>query len=219
MLIKPSTREFWKRANTIKGYPLAEKIQGFFYLRWPHFYIATATGSNWLGKLSDKFSAAKRKIFPPAPRKPGQISFADTYHGKVVPLQAARELVSVKENICISDLEKVIPYELARTIVLDHPDHIVALDCPCRVARENPCLPLDVCLIVVSPLPVSPWNTTPSARGKSPALKPWRSLKPKTNADMCTTPSLKKRCWNVFTLFATAAPAAAAPCRRTGTAP
>lgn len=151
MMIKPSTREFWKQANAIKGYPLAEKIHGYFYLRWPHFYIATATGSNWVGKLSDKVSAAKRKIFPPRPRKPGQITFADTYHGKVVPLQAARELVSVKENICVSDLEMVIPYELARTIVLDHPDHIVALDCPCRVARENPCLPLDVCLIVGEP--------------------------------------------------------------------
>ena len=81
----------------------------------------------------------------------GRSPFADTYHGKVIPLQTARELVSVKENVCVGDLEKVIPYQLARTIVLDHPDHIVALDCPCRVARENPCLPLDVCLIVGEP--------------------------------------------------------------------
>lgn len=151
MMIKPSTRDFWKRANAIKGYPLAEKIHGYFYLRWPYFYIATGTGSNWLGKLGDKIISAMHKVFPPAPPKPGQITFADTYHGKVVPLQAARELVSVKENICVGDLEKVIPYQLARTIVLDHPDHIVALDCPCRVARENPCLPLDVCLIVGEP--------------------------------------------------------------------
>ena len=90
------------------------------------------------------------KLFPP-PAKPGQITLSDTYHGKVIPLQTARELVSVKENVCVGDLEKVIPYQLARAIVLDHPDHIVALDCPCRVARENPCLPLDVCLIVGEP--------------------------------------------------------------------
>jgi Pyruvate/2-oxoacid:ferredoxin oxidoreductase delta subunit len=151
MMIKPSTREFWKRANAIKGYSLAEKIHGYFYLRWPYFYIATGTGSNRLGKFGDRVFSAMHKVFPPAPPKPGQISFADTYHGKVVPLSAARELVSVKENICVGDLEKVIPYQLARTIVLDHPDHIVALDCPCRVARENPCLPLDVCLIVGEP--------------------------------------------------------------------
>ena len=151
MMIKPSTRDFWKRANAIKGYPLAEKFHGYFYLRFPYFYIATGTGSNRLGKFGDKVISAIHKVFPPAPTKPGQITFADTYHGKVVPLQTARELVSVKENICINDLEKVIPYQLARAIVLDHPDHIVALDCPCRVARENPCLPLDVCLIVGEP--------------------------------------------------------------------
>ncbi len=44
-----------------------------------------------------------------------------------------------------------MPYALARDIVLKHPDHIVALDCPCRAARPNPCLPLDVCLIVGEP--------------------------------------------------------------------
>ena len=151
MMIKPSTREFWKRANAIKGYPLAEKIHGYFYLRFPYFYIATGTGSNRLGRIGAKVIATIQKVFPPAPKKPEQITFVDTYHGKVVPLQTARELVSVKENICVNDLEKVIPYQLARAIVLDHPDHIVALDCPCRVARENPCLPLDVCLIVGEP--------------------------------------------------------------------
>jgi Pyruvate/2-oxoacid:ferredoxin oxidoreductase delta subunit len=35
--------------------------------------------------------------------------------------------------------------------VLNDPDHIVALDCPCRAARSDPCLPLDVCLIVGEP--------------------------------------------------------------------
>jgi Pyruvate/2-oxoacid:ferredoxin oxidoreductase delta subunit len=69
----------------------------------------------------------------------------------VIPLQTARELVSVKENIRVEDLEKVIPYQLARALILDHPESLVALDCPCRVAREHPCLPLDVCLIVGEP--------------------------------------------------------------------
>ena len=31
------------------------------------------------------------------------------------------------------------------------PDHIVLLDCPCRMARKDPCLPLDVCLIIGEP--------------------------------------------------------------------
>ena len=34
---------------------------------------------------------------------------------------------------------------------MKNPDRIAVLDCPCREARENPCRPLDVCLIVGDP--------------------------------------------------------------------
>jgi ferredoxin len=79
------------------------------------------------------------------------VTFADTYHGKVMPLESAKRLVTVGCEIDVRELERVIPYALARDIVLRHPDHIVALDCPCRVVRPEPCLPLDVCLIVGEP--------------------------------------------------------------------
>ena len=151
MPISPSTRKYWTEANRIKDYPLSEKLHGYFYLRFPFFYIATATASNGLGKFGAKLINLINKVFPPKPAKPGQITFADTYHGKVVPLQTAKELISVKQNIKVDDLEKVIPYQLARSLILEHPESLVALDCPCRVARENPCLPLDVCLIVGEP--------------------------------------------------------------------
>jgi ferredoxin len=45
----------------------------------------------------------------------------------------------------------VIPYAKARDIILKNPDHILALECPCRSARPNPCLPLDVCLVIGDP--------------------------------------------------------------------
>jgi len=81
----------------------------------------------------------------------GEVTFADTYHGKVVTLASATRLVSVNQDVDLGDLEHVIPYKLARDIVLQHPDHIAVLDCPCRVSRKEPCLPLDVCLIVGEP--------------------------------------------------------------------
>lgn len=151
MPIHPSTRKFWQEANRINGYPLFEKLHGYFYLRFPYFYIATGTGSNRPGKFSAKVIALFGKLFPARTAKPGKIGFADTYHGKVVTLETARQLVSVKENIRVQDLEKVIPYQLARSLIMENPQSLVALDCPCRVARENPCLPLDVCLIVGEP--------------------------------------------------------------------
>jgi ferredoxin len=68
-----------------------------------------------------------------------------------MPLESARRLVMVNENVVLHDLERVIPYTKARDIVLSNPQHILALECPCRVSRPNPCLPLDVCLIIGEP--------------------------------------------------------------------
>ncbi len=79
------------------------------------------------------------------------MSFADTYHGKVVPLETAEQLVHLHDGFTVPDLEQVIPYKRARSIIMKNPDRIAVLDCPCRVSREHPCLPLDVCLIVGDP--------------------------------------------------------------------
>jgi ferredoxin len=64
---------------------------------------------------------------------------------------AAEQLVTLDDAVEIRNLEKVIPYAMARDIVIRGPDRIVALECPCRAARDAPCLPLDVCLIVGEP--------------------------------------------------------------------
>jgi ferredoxin len=68
-----------------------------------------------------------------------------------MPLEAATRLVTVEQDLDLRNLEQVIPYAQARDIVLRNPDHIVALECPCRASTEQPCLPLDVCLIVGEP--------------------------------------------------------------------
>jgi Pyruvate/2-oxoacid:ferredoxin oxidoreductase delta subunit len=57
----------------------------------------------------------------------------------------------VQEPIQVNDLEQVIPYVRARAIIQQNPDHIVVLDCPCRSVKENPCLPIDVCLVIGEP--------------------------------------------------------------------
>ena len=79
------------------------------------------------------------------------IGFADTYHGKAIPLETARQLVSIHDELHVHDLEKVIPYKRARSIIMKNPDRIVVMECPCRASRPHPCLPMDVCLIVGDP--------------------------------------------------------------------
>jgi Pyruvate/2-oxoacid:ferredoxin oxidoreductase delta subunit len=39
----------------------------------------------------------------------------------------------------------------ARAIIQQNPDHILLVKCPCRMAKDDPCLPLDVCLVIGEP--------------------------------------------------------------------
>jgi ferredoxin len=152
--IRPSTLALIAEARKTPNYSFLDFIHGYVYGRWPYLYIGIGKGDHPLAKrLAPTLGWINRLI---TKRKPGEsaqsdIGFADTYHGKVVPLETARRLVSIDEQIRIPDLEQVIPYKRARSIILQNPDHIVVLDCPCRSARPDPCLPLDVCLIVGEP--------------------------------------------------------------------
>jgi len=84
-------------------------------------------------------------------RGPSRDLLADSIHGKVVSPEAAEQLVTIREDIDLRNLEQVIPFSQARDIVIRNPEHIVALDCPCRASRADPCLPLDVCIVVGEP--------------------------------------------------------------------
>jgi ferredoxin len=150
-LVKPSTRAFTVEARRLPGYSFFDWLHGIIYARWPYLYIGIGTGEHPLARWLAPVGRLIVHLAPKPPAGAPRITFADTYHGKVVTPQAARQLVSVQREIVLKDLEHVIPYALAKDIVLKNPDHIVALECPCRAARPNPCLPLDVCLIIGEP--------------------------------------------------------------------
>ena len=166
VMIKPSTLVFAREARRLRGFSFFDWLHGTVYARWPYLYIGIGTGEHWLSRVFGPVVNRIFRLFKPrgAPnnlddmQNPGSVgddvrenSFANSYHGKVVPIEYARQLVMVEEDIKLPDLEKIIPYSKARDIVLMNPDHIVALECPCRVSRSDPCLPLDVCLIVGEP--------------------------------------------------------------------
>ena len=157
-LIKPSTSAFVRAARRTPGYSFFDLLHGYVYARWPYLYIGIGIGEHplarrlgpmvrWFNRLVKR----RKKQELAHPHSHPNIGFADTYHGKAVPLETAKSLVSIEAELEIPDLEKVIPYERARAIIMHNPDHIVVLDCPCRSARPNPCLPLDVFLIVGEP--------------------------------------------------------------------
>jgi Pyruvate/2-oxoacid:ferredoxin oxidoreductase delta subunit len=164
-IMNPSTRAFTLEARRVRGYSLFDWLHGIVYARWLYLYIDIGTGEHTLVKrygplISKLLGLIKpRNIVTDADEleildgenSDGRVTFADTYHGKVMPIDNAKQLVTVNEDIQLADLEHIIPYRKARDIILQNPDHIVVLDCPCRVSRPDPCLPLDVCLIVGEP--------------------------------------------------------------------
>jgi ferredoxin len=149
---KDSTRAFYEEAKRTPGFSLFDFLHGYVYLRWPYLYIGVGTGEHRLSKWIRPLVNIIGKLFisstEDGSEKP---TVAETYHGKVVPLDAAKQLVTVQEPIQLTNLEQIIPYKIARDIILQHPDHIAVVDCPCRASRPNPCLPLDVCLIIGEP--------------------------------------------------------------------
>ncbi|MFO7741610.1 MAG: 4Fe-4S binding protein [Anaerolineae bacterium] len=152
--LSSSTRAFLKEAGEIPGFSWFDRLHGYVYARWPNLYIGVATGEHPLARLIRPIAASIINWFGvrSADESGDEGSgFADAYHGKVVPLDQATQLVTVGEEITLTNLEQVIPYAHARDIVLKNPDHIAVLDCPCRASRPDPCEPLDVCLIVGEP--------------------------------------------------------------------
>jgi len=149
---RKSAHAFSQTAKQVPDFTFFDKLHGFIYLRWTYLYIRIARGDHPLARFLGPIWSLGAKIFPKRNLEHQErITFADGYHGKVVPTKAAVQLVTINEDIHIEDLEKIIPYQRARAIVLKNPDHIVVLDCPCRSVSENPCLPLDVCLIIGEP--------------------------------------------------------------------
>jgi ferredoxin len=153
-----STFLFLQEARRTPGYSFWDWVHGMIYGKWTYLYIGIGVGEHPLSRRFAKAWKFINRLLPPrSSSQPSSSSNATTndvangYHGKVVPLDSATQLVTIHEEIRLTNLEKVIPYNRARDIILQNPDHIVALDCPCRSARPNPCLPLDVCLVVGEP--------------------------------------------------------------------
>ncbi len=109
-------------------------LHTYAYARFPKQYIGHAL-----------------KHLLPAYRPEQRQSAADHYHGKVLPTELASSLIRVDRPIDIPDLEQIIPYPLARELVLSSPPEVAAFECPCRLRKPEHCEPTQVCMIVGQP--------------------------------------------------------------------
>jgi len=139
---------------------LGKLLQGLIFARWLSLYMY------YIRKLGLADPEATKPypegVIPPEVEEmtrlavermlPTELSReTSTYHGKVVKLDEAKALLELDRDISLTNLEQVIPFKVARDIILKNPDHIAVIECPCRATKENPCRPMDVCLAIGEP--------------------------------------------------------------------
>jgi len=81
----------------------------------------------------------------------GRRWWADRFHCKVLTSDQARAIVTLDQDIPLRDLEQIIPYPMARDLVLKGPPDVAVYDCACRAAKATHCQPLQVCMIIGRP--------------------------------------------------------------------
>ena len=89
-----STREFLRLARSTRDYSIYDFIHGYIYSRWPYLYIGIGTGEHpaakkirpiftWIVSIMAQIfkQSGNGKVIDPETK----ITFADNYHGKVMP--------------------------------------------------------------------------------------------------------------------------------------
>lgn len=141
------------------SYPPEEKnsfFHAYVYMRHIDHFLHHAMSMSGLPvrEMKDKLDPDLEVMLKMAIQEIGDAAMTkDTniYHAKVVKLKDAIQLVSQKHDMSLITPEKVIPFKIAKDIILKNPQSITVGDCPCREASKNPCLPLDVCMFIGDP--------------------------------------------------------------------
>jgi ferredoxin len=133
-IVLNSTRKWMMDSHWPKKNQLMDAIHGYIYMRWQNQYIKYLVIQS--GKIAPK---------------PVREYFKNHYHAKVLPHEAAREIIEINESISRKDLEQVVPYPNARDFLLKVPQEIMVYECGCRNAREHHCEPTQVCMWIGQP--------------------------------------------------------------------
>lgn len=128
-LLMSSTNRFIQTAG-IKRFLNFSTLHGYIYLRIFKQYLKFLIRTNPTSHQSVRKFVANR------------------YHSKVLTNNHARRLITLDKDIPYQEIEQIVPYKIARSIVMKAPPKIAAFECACRHSRPNPCLPTQVCLFI-----------------------------------------------------------------------
>lgn len=132
-ILLPST---WAgmRAGGVRNFLNLKGLHMYVYGRWPKQYV------NMLLNVLPRIVGTR-----------GGKWLSERYHGKILTNEHARAIITLNKDIPRTDLEQIIPYPMARDLVLKGPPDVVAFECPCRQLRANPCKPTQVCMAIGQP--------------------------------------------------------------------
>lgn len=108
-----------------------DSVHAYVYGRWTNQYISIL-----INRLMPRMDQKTRD------------HWANSYHGKVLTPELAAEMITLDHDIDSRNLEHIIPYPMARDVVLKSPLNITLYECACRHARPNGCKPTDVCMTI-----------------------------------------------------------------------
>ncbi|MFC1714691.1 4Fe-4S binding protein [Candidatus Poribacteria bacterium] len=81
----------------------------------------------------------------------GRKRAAGHQHSKILTPEMAQAIITNDRDIPLHDLEQIIPYSMARDLVLTASPDIAVCECPCRHARKSSCQPTEVCMLIGQP--------------------------------------------------------------------
>lgn len=117
------------------GFFRGRTLHGYVYLRWIKPYV--------------KF--AMQQLIP---RLPGPVKeyVKNRYHAKLLTQEEAEAIINIDRTIDLHQVpEQLVPFKYVRDIVIKEPHDVAVIDCACRSAQENPCSPIQVCMIIGQP--------------------------------------------------------------------
>ena len=122
------------RANGLRRILNLNAIHGYIYGRWTIKYL----------------DVLLNLVYPHLGRR-GKRWLCNRYHAKILTQENAESIIMLNHDIPLQDLEQIIPYPMAREIVLTGPPDIVVYECGCRNTLPNPCQPTQVCMVIGKP--------------------------------------------------------------------
>ncbi len=131
-------------------------VHGYIYYRWTSRYVALVRWALKRHGLGVVRIAAGNHL-------------AETHHAKVVPAQTARRVITIDRPVELHASESVVPYRVARDVVLEAPLAIALAQCACRATarqsgRGHDCGPLEQCLYLGDPIAAFVVEKQPTAR-------------------------------------------------------